>query len=119
MTPKCVSVCVCDSRCEQSLLLSTSVLCACIRLVRSSYFLDQFIHFLVRTPPTCQLLLQHCDHISDQVTATIFSYNTTSAHQVATVVPAVAPVLQVDARWMLKLQYRCWTPGDSFASVPD
>lgn len=53
--------------CEQVLLLSTTVLCAAVRLVRSSCFLDQLVHFLLKTPPTAELLLQRCNHISDQI----------------------------------------------------
>ncbi|XP_068999737.1 FHF complex subunit HOOK-interacting protein 2B isoform X1 [Embiotoca jacksoni] len=53
--------------CEQEVLVSTSVLCAAVRLVRSSSLLDQLVHFLLHTPTLTHLLLQHCDHISDQI----------------------------------------------------
>ncbi|XP_042339022.1 FHF complex subunit HOOK interacting protein 2B-like [Plectropomus leopardus] len=53
--------------CEQVVLVSTSVLCAAVRLVQSSSLLDQLVHFLLRTDTLTPLLLQHCDHISDQV----------------------------------------------------
>lgn len=59
--------CVPVSRCEQVVLASTSVLCAAVRLVRSSSLLDQLVHFLLRTETLTHLLLQRCDHISDQV----------------------------------------------------
>ncbi|XP_072243199.1 FHF complex subunit HOOK-interacting protein 2B-like [Leuresthes tenuis] len=50
-------------RCEQVVLVSTSVLCATVRLLQSSTLLDQLVHFLLRTPSLTQL----CDHISDQI----------------------------------------------------
>lgn len=50
-------------------LVSTSVLCAAVRLVRSPPLLDQLVHFLLKMPMQTQLLLQRCDHISDQVSA--------------------------------------------------
>ncbi|KAK2838236.1 hypothetical protein Q5P01_015448 [Channa striata] len=53
--------------CEQVVLVSTSVLCAVVRLVQSSTLLDQLVHFLLRTQSLTRLLLQHCDHISDQI----------------------------------------------------
>ncbi|XP_056231985.1 FHF complex subunit HOOK-interacting protein 2B isoform X1 [Seriola aureovittata] len=53
--------------CEQVVLVSTSVLCAAVRLVQSSSLLDQLVHFLLRTHPLTHLLLQRCDHISDQI----------------------------------------------------
>lgn len=53
--------------CEQVVLVSTSVLCAAVKLVQSSSLLDQLVHFLLRTPTLTHLLLQHCDHISDQI----------------------------------------------------
>lgn len=53
--------------CEHLVLVSTSVLCAAVRLIQSSVLLDQFVHFLLKTHPLTQLLLQHCDHISDQI----------------------------------------------------
>uniref|UniRef100_A0A1A8G5I1 Family with sequence similarity 160, member B2 n=4 Tax=Nothobranchius korthausae TaxID=1143690 RepID=A0A1A8G5I1_9TELE len=53
--------------CEKVVLVSTSVLCATIRLVQSSSLLDQMVHFLLRTPSLMQLLLRHCNHISDQI----------------------------------------------------
>lgn len=52
---------------EQVVLSSTSVLCAVVRLVQSSSLLDQLVHFLLRTDPLTHLLLQRCDHISDQI----------------------------------------------------
>lgn len=48
-------------------LVSTSILCAVVRLVRSSCLLDQLVHFLLRTTTRTELLLQRCNHISDQV----------------------------------------------------
>lgn len=54
-------------RCEQMVLVSTSVLCAAVRLVQSLSLLDQLVHFLLRTESLSHLLLQRCDHISDQV----------------------------------------------------
>ncbi|KAM6944225.1 FHF complex subunit HOOK-interacting protein 2B isoform 2-T2 [Lycodopsis pacificus] len=53
--------------CEQVILVSTSVLCAAVRLVQSSSLMDQLVHFLLRTQTLTQLLLQRCDHISDQI----------------------------------------------------
>ncbi|XP_071328493.1 FHF complex subunit HOOK-interacting protein 2B [Trachinotus anak] len=53
--------------CEQVVLVSTSVLCAAVRLVQSSSLLDQLLHFLLRTHTLAHLLLQRCDHISDQI----------------------------------------------------
>lgn len=53
--------------CEQAVLVSTSVLCAVLRLVQSSSLLDQLVHFLLRTETQTHLLLYHCDHISDQI----------------------------------------------------
>ncbi|KAF3695236.1 Protein FAM160B2 RAI16-like protein Retinoic acid-induced protein 16 [Channa argus] len=53
--------------CEQVVLVSTSVLCAVVRLVQSSSLLDQLVHFLLRTQSLTHLLLQHCDHISDPI----------------------------------------------------
>ncbi|XP_051806834.1 FHF complex subunit HOOK interacting protein 2B-like isoform X2 [Acanthochromis polyacanthus] len=53
--------------CEQVVLASTSVLCAAVRLVQSSSLLDQLVHFLLRTDALTQLLMQRCDHISDQI----------------------------------------------------
>ncbi|XP_070760179.1 FHF complex subunit HOOK-interacting protein 2B-like [Enoplosus armatus] len=53
--------------CEQVVLVSTSLLCAAVRLVQSSSLLDQLVHFLLRTPALTHLLLQRCDHISDQI----------------------------------------------------
>uniref|UniRef100_A0A3B3XWH3 FHF complex subunit HOOK-interacting protein C-terminal domain-containing protein n=1 Tax=Poecilia mexicana TaxID=48701 RepID=A0A3B3XWH3_9TELE len=53
--------------CERSVLVSTSVLCCVVRLVRSPSLLDQVLEFLLRTPSVLQLLLRHCDHTSDQI----------------------------------------------------
>uniref|UniRef100_A0A1A7XA24 Family with sequence similarity 160, member B2 n=3 Tax=Iconisemion striatum TaxID=60296 RepID=A0A1A7XA24_9TELE len=53
--------------CEKVVLISTSMLCATIRLVQSSFLMDQMVHFLLRTPSLMQLLLRHCNHISDQI----------------------------------------------------
>uniref|UniRef100_A0A7N8X9L6 Family with sequence similarity 160 member B2 n=1 Tax=Mastacembelus armatus TaxID=205130 RepID=A0A7N8X9L6_9TELE len=53
--------------CEQVVLVSTSILCAAVRLVQSSSLLDQMIHFVLRTHTLTHLLLQRCDHISDQI----------------------------------------------------
>lgn len=53
--------------CEQVVLASTSILCATVRLVQSSSLLDQLVHFLLKTHMLTQLLLQHCDHICDQI----------------------------------------------------
>ncbi|XP_078107850.1 FHF complex subunit HOOK-interacting protein 2B-like isoform X2 [Sander vitreus] len=53
--------------CEQQVLVSTSVLCATVRLVTSCSLLDQLVDFLLRTPSLTELLLQRCDHISDQI----------------------------------------------------
>uniref|UniRef100_A0A4W6FB60 FHF complex subunit HOOK interacting protein 2B n=1 Tax=Lates calcarifer TaxID=8187 RepID=A0A4W6FB60_LATCA len=53
--------------CEQMVLVSTSVLCAAVRLVQSLSLLDQLVHFLLRTESLSHLLLQRCDHISDQI----------------------------------------------------
>ncbi|XP_061586125.1 FHF complex subunit HOOK-interacting protein 2B-like isoform X2 [Cololabis saira] len=53
--------------CEQVVLVSTSVLCAAVRLIQSWYLLDQLVHFLLRTKSLTELMLQHCDHISDQI----------------------------------------------------
>ncbi|XP_029283303.1 LOW QUALITY PROTEIN: protein FAM160B2-like [Cottoperca gobio] len=53
--------------CEQMVLVSTSVLSAAVRLVQSSSLLDQLVHFLLRTNAVSHLLLQRCDHISDQI----------------------------------------------------
>ncbi|KAM9360550.1 FHF complex subunit HOOK-interacting protein 2B [Symphorus nematophorus] len=53
--------------CEQVILVSTSVLCAAVRLVQSSSLLDRLVHFLLRTQTLTHLLLQRCDHISDQI----------------------------------------------------
>lgn len=50
-------------------LVSTSILCAVVRLVRSSCLLDQLVHFLLRTTTRTELLLQRCNHISDQARA--------------------------------------------------
>ncbi|XP_026199027.1 protein FAM160B2 isoform X2 [Anabas testudineus] len=52
---------------EQVVLVSTSVLCAVVRVVQSSSLLDQLVHFLLRTQSVTHLLLQRCDHISDQI----------------------------------------------------
>ncbi|KAM7390941.1 hypothetical protein PAMP_021669 [Pampus punctatissimus] len=52
---------------EQVVLFSTSILCATIRLVQSASLLDQLINFLLRTHTLTHLLLQRCDHISDQI----------------------------------------------------
>ncbi|XP_074495821.1 FHF complex subunit HOOK-interacting protein 2B isoform X8 [Sebastes fasciatus] len=54
-------------RSEQVVLVSTSILSAAVRLVQSSSLLDQLVHFLLRTPTVTDLLLQRCDHISDQI----------------------------------------------------
>uniref|UniRef100_A0A8P4KM60 FHF complex subunit HOOK-interacting protein C-terminal domain-containing protein n=1 Tax=Dicentrarchus labrax TaxID=13489 RepID=A0A8P4KM60_DICLA len=53
--------------CEQVVLVCTSVLCAVVRLVQSWTLLDQLVHFLLRTHSLTHLLLQRCDHISDQI----------------------------------------------------
>lgn len=53
--------------CERSVLVSTSVLCCVLRLVRSPSLLDQLVVFLLRTPSLTELLLRRCDHISDQI----------------------------------------------------
>ncbi|KAG7999727.1 hypothetical protein GBF38_000308, partial [Nibea albiflora] len=53
--------------CEQVVLFSTSLLCAAIRLVQSPFLLDQLVHFLLKTDTLTHLLLQRCDHISDQI----------------------------------------------------
>ncbi|MED6275790.1 hypothetical protein CHARACLAT_030050 [Characodon lateralis] len=53
--------------CEQDILVSTSVLCSAVRLVQSPSLLDQLLDFLLRTPSLMELLLQRCDHISDQI----------------------------------------------------
>ncbi|KAI9541726.1 hypothetical protein NQZ68_027090 [Dissostichus eleginoides] len=53
--------------CEQVVLVSTSLLSAVVRLVQSSSLLDQIVHFLLRTDALTHLLLQRCDHISDQI----------------------------------------------------
>lgn len=58
---------LCVLRSEHVVLVSTSVLCAVVRLVQSSSLLDQLVHFLLRTQSLTHLLLQRCDHISDQV----------------------------------------------------
>lgn len=55
------------SRCDWSVLASTSVLCCVVRLVRSPSLLDQLLDFLLRTPSVLRPLLQRCDHASDQV----------------------------------------------------
>uniref|UniRef100_A0A672YWA3 Family with sequence similarity 160 member B2 n=1 Tax=Sphaeramia orbicularis TaxID=375764 RepID=A0A672YWA3_9TELE len=54
---------------EQVVLVSTSVLCATVRLVRSQVLLDQLVHFLLGSHDhtLTPLLLQRCDHISDQI----------------------------------------------------
>ncbi|XP_053180860.1 FHF complex subunit HOOK interacting protein 2B isoform X1 [Scomber japonicus] len=56
-----------QNTCEQVVLLSTSVLCSAVRLVQSANLLDQLIRFLLRTNTLTHLLLQRCDHISDQI----------------------------------------------------
>ncbi|XP_068165983.1 FHF complex subunit HOOK-interacting protein 2B-like isoform X2 [Antennarius striatus] len=53
--------------CEQVILVSTSLLCAVVRLVQNSFLLDRLVRFLLRTNMLTQTLLQRCDHISDQV----------------------------------------------------
>ncbi|KAE8292605.1 RAI16-like protein [Larimichthys crocea] len=53
--------------CEQVVLFSTSLLCAAVRLVQSPFLLDQLVHFLLKTDTLTHLLLQRCDHISDQI----------------------------------------------------
>ncbi|KAM8886399.1 FHF complex subunit HOOK-interacting protein 2B isoform 3-T3 [Spinachia spinachia] len=53
--------------CEQVVLVSTSILCVAVRFVRSRSLLDQLVHFLLRSNTLSPLLLQRCDHISDQV----------------------------------------------------
>ncbi|XP_070821439.1 FHF complex subunit HOOK-interacting protein 2B [Chaetodon trifascialis] len=53
--------------CEQVVLVSTSLVCAAVRLVQSSVLLDQLVRFLLRTHTLTHLLLQRCDHISDQI----------------------------------------------------
>ncbi|KAM4578558.1 FHF complex subunit HOOK-interacting protein 2B-like isoform 1-T1 [Fundulus diaphanus] len=53
--------------CEQGILVSTSVLCSAVRLVRSPCLLDQLLEFMLRTPSVLEVLLQCCDHISDQI----------------------------------------------------
>ncbi|XP_039979106.1 protein FAM160B2 [Xiphias gladius] len=53
--------------CEQVVLVSTSVLCGAVRLVQSATLLDQLVHFLLRSQTLTHLMLQHCDHISDQI----------------------------------------------------
>ncbi|KAM9392518.1 FHF complex subunit HOOK-interacting protein 2B-like isoform 2-T2 [Pholidichthys leucotaenia] len=74
-----VSQCVCDGwmvdvlqpqllhMCEQVVLVSTSVLCAVVRLVRSPSLLDRLVHFLLRTEMLTETLLRHCDHVNDQI----------------------------------------------------
>ncbi|XP_008334634.1 FHF complex subunit HOOK-interacting protein 2B [Cynoglossus semilaevis] len=52
---------------EQIIWLSTSMLCAVVRLVQSASLLDQLVHFLLRTQTVTRLLLERCDHISDQI----------------------------------------------------
>uniref|UniRef100_A0A8C2WVP3 FHF complex subunit HOOK-interacting protein C-terminal domain-containing protein n=1 Tax=Cyclopterus lumpus TaxID=8103 RepID=A0A8C2WVP3_CYCLU len=54
-------------RCEQMVLVSTSILCVAVRFVQSSSLLDQLVHFLLRTHTLTYLLVQRCDHISDQI----------------------------------------------------
>ncbi|XP_034397442.1 protein FAM160B2 isoform X2 [Cyclopterus lumpus] len=53
--------------CEQMVLVSTSILCVAVRFVQSSSLLDQLVHFLLRTHTLTYLLVQRCDHISDQI----------------------------------------------------
>ncbi|XP_024150204.1 protein FAM160B2 [Oryzias melastigma] len=53
--------------CEQVILGSTAVLCAVVRLLTSWPLLDQLVHFLLKTPSLMPLVLQRCDHISDQI----------------------------------------------------
>ncbi|XP_068457773.1 FHF complex subunit HOOK-interacting protein 2B isoform X2 [Clinocottus analis] len=53
--------------CEQVVLVSTSILCVAVRVVRSSSLLDQLVQFLLRTRPLTPLLVQRCDHISEQI----------------------------------------------------
>ncbi|XP_074527306.1 FHF complex subunit HOOK-interacting protein 2B-like [Halichoeres trimaculatus] len=55
---------------EQVVLISTSLLCAVVRLVQSSSLLDQLVHFILKTHKLTELLLQRCDHISDQISMT-------------------------------------------------
>lgn len=55
------------SRCEWTVLGSTSVLCCVVRLARSPSLLDRLLEFLLRTPSVLQPLLRRCDHTSDQV----------------------------------------------------
>ncbi|XP_008336561.2 protein FAM160B2-like [Cynoglossus semilaevis] len=43
------------------------MLCAVVRLVQSASLLDQLVHFLLRTQTVTRLLLERCDHISDQI----------------------------------------------------
>ncbi|XP_028270712.1 FHF complex subunit HOOK-interacting protein 2B isoform X2 [Parambassis ranga] len=53
--------------CEQVVLGSTAVVCAAVRLVRSPSLLDRLVHFLLKTPTLTHLLLQRCNHVSDQI----------------------------------------------------
>ncbi|XP_054467258.1 FHF complex subunit HOOK interacting protein 2B [Anoplopoma fimbria] len=53
--------------CEEVVLVSTSILCVAVRLVQSSSLLDVLVHFVLRTHTLTDLLLQRCDHISDQI----------------------------------------------------
>lgn len=55
------------SRCEQNILVSTSVLCHVVRMVQSPSLLEQLLHFLLRTPSLMEQLLRRCDHVSEQV----------------------------------------------------
>ncbi|KAF7644206.1 hypothetical protein LDENG_00225990 [Lucifuga dentata] len=61
---------------EQEVLIATAMLCAAIRLVHSDALLDQLVHFLfgrhtqpkdAHTQTLTHVLLQRCDHISDQI----------------------------------------------------
>ncbi|XP_068617209.1 FHF complex subunit HOOK-interacting protein 2B-like isoform X2 [Brachionichthys hirsutus] len=53
--------------CEQVILVTTSLLCAVVRLVQNSLLLDRLVRFLLGTHTLTRLLLQRCDHISDQI----------------------------------------------------
>ncbi|XP_013883585.1 protein FAM160B2 [Austrofundulus limnaeus] len=70
--PQLLHTCLCSGL-SRWFLASTSLLCAAVRLVQSPSLLDQMVHFLLRTPSLMELLLQRCDHISDQISMTSLS----------------------------------------------
>nr|XP_046242387.1 FHF complex subunit HOOK interacting protein 2B isoform X2 [Scatophagus argus] len=90
--------------CEQVVLVSTSLLCAVVRLVQSSSLLDQLVHFLLKTTTLTRLLLQRCDHISDQISMVSLSL--------------VEELLQKPHRDILDILVLSFLEGRTYLSLP-